>query len=46
MDELSYIDLLVKLNNDVENDIIPEKEKKEILNLISQLELKLWKYSY
>ena len=46
MDELSYIDLLVKLNNDVESDIIPEKEKKEILNLISQLELKLWKYSY
>ena len=44
--ELSYVDLLTGLHNDVENDIIPESEKADILNLIYQLEEKLWKYSY
>lgn len=44
--EMSYIDLLQKLKKDVESDHIPSKEKANILNLISELEFKLWKYSY
>lgn len=44
--EMSYVELLSQLKRDVESDIIPENEKNEILGLISQLELKLWKYSY
>lgn len=44
--EMSYIDLLQKLKKDVGSDHIPSKEKADILNLISELEFKLWKYSY
>lgn len=44
--EMSYVDLLLKLRKDVESDPIPGKEKADILNLISELEFKLWKYSY
>ena len=43
--EMSYFDLLVKLRADVESDIIPKEEKHDILNLITRLEDKLWKYS-
>ena len=45
MDELSYVDILIKLRNDVNSDIMSEKDKSEIISLISQLENKLWKYS-
>ena len=44
--EMSYVDLLSKLHQDVESDIIPDKEKEEILSLIYKLEEELWKYSY
>lgn len=44
--EMSYIDLLAKLQSNVESDIIPNKEKKHILELIYQLQCKLVKYSY
>ena len=44
--ELSYIDLLNKLINDVQSDIIPEDNKKEILETIYALQDLLWQYSY
>ena len=43
--ELSYLDLLNKLNKDVKSDLIPDDEKRKILRLIAQLEAMLWKYS-
>ena len=43
--ETSYLDLLQKLKANVEHDLIPYHEKESILNLIYQLEDKLWKYS-
>lgn len=46
LDEMSYIDLLNKLYDDVESDIaIPERKRKEILEMISRLEARLFKYS-
>jgi hypothetical protein len=44
--EMSYVDLLNKLHEDVNSDVIPSKEKAEIFLLIAQLKEKLWKYSY
>ena len=44
--ELTYVDLLSKLYENVESDVcIPEHKRKEILEMISRLEAKLWKYS-
>jgi hypothetical protein len=44
--ELSYMDLLNKLYDDVESNVsIPEWKRHEILEMISRLEAKLWKYS-
>ena len=43
--ELSYLDLLIKLKEDVQSDIMPEEEKSEILKAIHSLEMMLWKYS-
>ena len=46
MDEMTYVDLLSKLHNDVESDVcMPKQEKEAILKLIFQLEEKLWNYS-
>ena len=45
MNELSYIDLLVKLHNSVQSDNIPERERAKILKKIYDLERMLWKYS-
>ena len=42
---MSYVDLLIKLRNDVESDIIPKHEKAKILAYIERLEALLWKYS-
>lgn len=44
--EMSYVDLLNKLYDDVESDNIPEKDKKQILDMIARLLAKLWKYSH
>lgn len=46
MEELSYIDLLIKLRLDIESDAIPDDDKADAFNLIEALWLKLWKYSY
>lgn len=43
--ELTYVDLLTKLKEDVKYDNIPEEEKSEILKVIYSLEIMLWKYS-
>lgn len=43
--EMSYTDLLLKLQTDVESDTIPQKEKAAILDLIYRLEDMLWRYS-
>lgn len=43
--EMTYVDLLKKLEEDVESDVIPFKEKSKILHLIRQLQTFLWKYS-
>ena len=43
--EMSYVDLLNKLYEDVESDNIAEKDKKQILDMIARLQAKLWKYS-
>ena len=40
--EFSYVDLLSKLHNDVDKDMIPTAEKA----IIRSLEKLLWKYSY
>lgn len=43
--EMSYLELLQKLQSDVESDCIPNEEKEIILTLIYSLEEQLWKYS-
>ena len=43
--EMTYMQLLMQLEKDVESDTIPDAEKGTILNLIYRLELLLWKYS-
>ena len=43
--EMSYVDILTKLHDDIEADIIPKSEKEEIMQLIYMLQEKLWKYS-
>lgn len=43
--ELTYLDLLTKLKEDVKSDIISAEEKAEILRVIYSLESMLWKYS-
>lgn len=43
--ELSYLDLLTKLKEDVKSDNIPVEEKAEILKTIYSLQIMLWKYS-
>jgi uncharacterized protein (UPF0147 family) len=46
MYEMSYIDLLNKLYDDVESDItIPKHKREEILEMIFRLEARLFKYS-
>lgn len=45
-EEQTYVDLLSKLYDDVEsNAAIPEPKRKEILEMISRLMARLWKYS-
>ena len=44
--EYSYIELLMRIKEDVNEDIIPKSEKEEIMRLIERLQFKLWKYSY
>lgn len=44
--EFSYIELLSKLHDDVDEDMIPAAEKTMIVELIQSLEKLLWKYSY
>lgn len=44
--EMSYMDLLNKLYDDVESDTcMPESRRKEVLEMISRLMAKLFKYS-
>ena len=44
--EMSYMDLLNKLYDDVESDIcMPEARRREVLEMISRLMAKLFKYS-
>ena len=43
--EMSYVDILIKLHDNIEADIIPQYEKEEIMQLIYTLQEKLWKYS-
>lgn len=43
--ELSYIDLLNKLAEDVKSDAIPEDDKEEIIETLGSLYDLLWKYS-
>lgn len=46
MDEMSYVDLLSKLYDDVESNVaIPAKKKKAILEMISRLMARLFQYS-
>lgn len=46
-DEPSYLDLLIELHTQVEEDeMIPEKEKHEIMCLLETLKMMLWKHSY
>lgn len=45
MEELSYLDLLSKLNADIKSDLIPNDEKREMLRLVAELTAMLWKYS-
>lgn len=42
---MSYLDLLCKLYEDVESDVIPENIKREILNCIFEIECMIWPYS-
>ena len=44
--ELSYIDLLNKLAEDIKSDSIPEDEKEEIIETLGSLYDLLWHYSY
>lgn len=43
--ELSYLDLILKLRDDVESDCIQVHDKEEILETINSLYDLLWKYS-
>lgn len=43
--ELSYIDLINKLCEDVKSDIIPEDDKEEIIETLGSLYDLLWPYS-
>lgn len=43
--EQTYVDLLSKLQNDVESDIMPDNEKSDILQKINQLQTMLERYS-
>lgn len=44
--EMSYMDLLNKLYEDVESDTcMPERRRKEVLGIISCLMAKLFQYS-
>lgn len=45
LNEVSYIDILTLLYNTVNNDIIPDNEKKIVLDYLYKLEEKLEKYS-
>lgn len=44
--EMSYLDLLYKLREDVESGAINTKDKRKIIKLIHKLGNILWKYSY
>ena len=45
--ELSYLDLVLKLYDDVQSDeCMPTNDRRDILELIEQLGDKLEKYSY
>ena len=43
--EKTYIDILVELRKNIENDIIPRKGRERILKLIAKLEEELYPYS-
>ena len=43
--ELSYIDLIHKLVEDVKSDAIPQDDKEEILETLGSLYDLLWPYS-
>ena len=43
---MSYMELLIKLKEDIKADTIPQNEKSQVLGLISRLEDMLWKYSH
>lgn len=44
--EMTYMEILNKLYDDVKSDVcIPENKRKIILEMISRLMAKLWKYS-
>lgn len=43
--ELSYVDLLRHLQENVRSDAIPEEQKKEIMSHITALQALLWPYS-
>jgi len=44
--EMSYMDLLNKLYDDVESDVcMPERTRKEVLEMLSRLMGKLIRYS-
>lgn len=44
--ELTYVEILLELQADIESDwMIPEEEKEEILKKVCSLGEVLWKYS-
>lgn len=44
--ELSYVDLLIELQNMVDGDAIYEDDREDINNVLVILKDKLWRYSY
>ena len=44
--ELSYVDLLIELQDMVDSDAIYEEDKEDINNALAILKVKLWRYSY
>lgn len=44
--ELSYVDLLIELQDMVDSDAIYEEDKEDINNALAILKDKLWRYSY
>ena len=44
--ELSYVDLLIELQDMVDGDAIYEDDKADINNALAILKDKLWRYSY